>query len=65
MPSAQPPLSVAEIHDKTGIPKRTIQAAIARGELGAHKLAGLTGAYVVNSRDLDKFLAKRGLQAAS
>lgn len=59
-----PPLSATEAADQTGIPKRTILHAITMGWLKAHKLSGLTGAYVIEQRDLDKWTAKRE-QAAS
>jgi excisionase family DNA binding protein len=55
-----PPLSAAQAAAQTDIPKRTIQAAIARGELKAHKLGdGLTAAYLIEPRELDKWVAKR------
>jgi excisionase family DNA binding protein len=54
-----PPLSVAEASAQKDIPKRTVQAAITRGDLPAHKLPGLTGSYLINQRDLDKWAARR------
>lgn len=54
-----PPLSVMEAATQKGISKRTIQAAIARGDLRAHQLPGRTGAYLIEQRDLDKWAAKR------
>jgi excisionase family DNA binding protein len=54
-----PPISVAEAANQTGIPKRTIQAAITNGQLKAHKLGGRTGAYLITQRDLDKWIAIR------
>lgn len=59
------PLSVTEAAEQTGDPKRTIQAAIARGDLPAHKMPGQTGAYLITQRDLDKWVAKREAKAAS
>jgi excisionase family DNA binding protein len=59
-----PPLSVAIAAEQTGVPKRTIQSAITRGELGAHKMPGLTGAYLIRQRDLDKWIAKRAKAGA-
>lgn len=41
------------------VPKRTIIAAITRGKLPAHKLPGLTGAYLINPDDLKEWLAGR------
>lgn len=54
-----PPLSVREAAAQTETPKRTVQAAITRGDLKAHKLDGLTGAYLIDQRDLDKWVASR------
>lgn len=52
-----PPLSVAEASDRTGIPKRTLQEAIARGRLKAHKLAGATyRPYLIDVQDLDRYV---------
>jgi excisionase family DNA binding protein len=58
-----PPLSVTEAADQAGEPKRTIQWAIKEGHLKAHKMPGRTGAYLIQQRDLDKWVAKR--EAAS
>lgn len=60
-----PPISVAEASAQKDIPKRTIQAAITRGELRAHKLGGLTGAYVIDQRDLDRWADRREQEKAS
>ncbi len=57
--TSAPPISVAQAADDKRIPKRTIQAAIARGELKAHKMPGATGAYLINARDLDRWIVKR------
>jgi excisionase family DNA binding protein len=54
-----PPISVAQASSQTGIPKRTILWAISQGKLKAHKLGGSTGAFIIQQRDLDKFVAKR------
>lgn len=58
------PLSAAEASAQTGIPKRTILWAIRNGRLKAHKLGGVTGAYLIEQRDLDKYAAKREALAA-
>jgi excisionase family DNA binding protein len=63
--STTPPLSVAQASDEKRIPKRTIQAAIARGELKAHKMPGATGAYLISPRDLDRWVAKREAKAGA
>lgn len=58
------PLSVTEASEQTGIPKRTLQAAIARGDLKGHQMPGRTGAYMIEQRDLDRYMAKREKLAA-
>jgi excisionase family DNA binding protein len=63
MPTS-PPLSATDASSQTGIPKRTILWAISNGKLKAHKLGGSTGAYVINQRDLDRFVAKRERHAS-
>jgi hypothetical protein len=59
-----PPLSATDASLQTGIPKRTILWAINTGKLKAHKFGGSTGAYVIQQRDLDRFVAKREQQAS-
>lgn len=49
----------------SGVPKRTIIAAISRGQLSAAKLPGLTGAYLINPADLDTWLAGRTTRRVS
>jgi len=58
-------MSVAQASDEKQIPKRTIQAAIVRGELKAHKMPGTTGAYLIQPRDLDRWIAKRDAKAGA
>ena len=58
------PLTTSSAQAKTGIPKRTIIAAINRGDLKAQKLPGLTGSFLINERDLDRWAAKRGAKSA-
>ena len=53
------PLSVTEAAQMRGVPKRTVQHAIAKGDLKAHKMPGRTGAYLINERDLDRWITKR------
>jgi len=53
------PLSVTEVVNLTGIPKRTVIDNITRGYLKAHKMPGLTGAYLIEPEDLDEYLANR------
>ena len=48
---------------QTGIPKRTIIAAINRGDLRADKLPGLTGSFLIAPKDLQRWLAKRSSAA--
>lgn len=59
MPNNADPISAAQVAAETGIPKRTILAAITRGDLKAQKLPGARGAYIINRRSLDAYLAKR------
>jgi excisionase family DNA binding protein len=59
-----PPLSVAEASEETGIPKRTVQAAITRGDLKAHKLPGRTAPFLIDRRDLDRWIAGREPRAS-
>lgn len=47
----------------SGIPKRTIIAAINRGDLAAQKLPGLTGAFLIDPADLQTWVAGRGKAA--
>lgn len=56
-----PPLTTASAEEQSGIPKRTIIAAINRGDLKANKLPGLTGAFLIDHRDFDRWAAKRGV----
>ena len=53
------PLSAAQVAAETGIPKRTILAAITRGDLKAQKLPGPRGAYIISRRAVDVYLSKR------
>ena len=58
------PLTTTSAQARTGIPKRTIIAAINRGDLKAHKLPGLTGSFLIDERDLDRWIAKREAKSA-
>lgn len=60
-----PPLSTTEAAAESGIPKRTVIAAINRGELRANKLPGRTGAFLIERRDFGKWLAKRERKASA
>ncbi|CAA0129265.1 Uncharacterised protein [Mycolicibacterium vanbaalenii] len=64
MPKTTPPTSVAAIVTEHGIAKRTVIAAIERGDLKAEKLPGRTGAYVIQHRDVEKWIAKREAKAS-
>lgn len=46
-------------HQRSGVPKRTIIAAINRGDLKAEKLPGLTGSFLIPPAELDRWLASR------
>lgn len=59
------PITTSQAAQESGIPKRTIIAAITRGDLPAQKLPGLTGAYLIDRDELDAWLAGRKTKAAS
>ena len=56
MPNIQD-ITAAQGSEQSGIPKRTILAAITRGELRARKLG--SASYVIKQRDFDRWVAKR------
>ena len=58
-------LTTSEAQARTGIPKRTVIAAINRGDLRAEKLPGLTGSFLITSADLDRWVAKRDGKAGA
>jgi len=58
-------ITTTTAHQKSGIPKRTIIAAINRGDLPAQKLPGLTGSFLITPIDFDNWLAGRQAKAAS
>jgi len=58
-------ITTTAAHQTTGIPKRTIIAAINRGDLKADKLPGLTGSFLINPDELDRWFNSRTAQAAS
>lgn len=60
-----PPLSVTEAATRSDVPKRTIQYAITKGDLKAHKMPGATGAYLISPADLDAWLAGRKTKATA
>lgn len=64
MPITDPPLTVTEASDKTGINYRTIQQAILRGRLPAHKTTGKTGAYLIDPADLHEWATRRNERAS-
>lgn len=51
------PLSVAEAHETTGIPRRTITHAINQGWLKASRLGA--GAWMINPDDLEQWVTSR------
>ena len=57
------PLSVSQASSQVNVPKRTLQAAIARGALKAYKLPGATSAYLISPADLQVWLDGRGKAA--
>ena len=56
-------ITTTEASQTSGIPKRTIIAAINRGALSAQKLPGLTGAFLISPADLQVWLDGRGKAA--
>lgn len=58
-------ITTATAHQSTGIPKRTIIAAINRGDLKADKLPGLTGSFLINPAELDAWLSRREAKASA
>lgn len=58
-------ITTAAAHRDSGVPKRTIIAAINRGDLKAQKLPGLTGSFLINPADLDRWLTTRKTRAAT
>lgn len=56
---ATPPMSVSEAALRYDVPKRTVQHAISKGNLPAHKLPGATGAYLINESDFQVWLQNR------
>ena len=53
------PITTSEASERSGIPKRTIIAAINRGALPAQKLPGLTGAFLIDVDDLTIWVQSR------
>lgn len=58
-------ITTTAAHQSTGIPKRTIIAAINRGDLKADKLPGLTGSFLIDPEDLNRWADTRTVKAAS
>lgn len=55
MPRSSQWLTTRTAHETSGIPKRTIIAAINRGDLKAQKLPGLTGSFLIAPDDFIKW----------
>ena len=53
------PITTTEASQRTGVPKRTIIAAINRGALPAQKLPGLTGPFLIDVDDLTIWVNSR------
>ncbi len=64
MPNYAHPITAAETAARHGIPKRTVLAAIARGDLKARKLPGTRGAYLIDPAEAAKYAARK-TEAAS
>ena len=58
------PISVSQASLQVSVPKRTLQAAIARGDLPAYKLPGATTPYLIDPADLQQWLDGRGKAAS-
>lgn len=59
MPNSAEHVSTAQAASQTGIPKRTILAAIARGDLPATKLGPGTATYTIKCSDLAAWAEQR------
>ena len=64
MPNAQW-ITTTEASRTSQVPRRTIIAAINRGELPAEKLPGLTGAFLIDAANFHTWAAGRKTRAAS
>lgn len=49
----------------SGVPKRTIIAAINRGDISADKLPGVTGSFLIDPADFNNWLSKREAKASA
>lgn len=56
-PVDMPPLSVAQAHEVSGVPRRTITYAITQGQLKAARLGD--GAWMIEAGDLDEWISSR------
>lgn len=52
-------ITTSAAHQTSGVPKRTIIAAINRGDLKAHKLPGLTGSFLIDPADFERWITRR------
>lgn len=64
MPISIPLITVTKASKQTGISKRTIQDAIARGDLPALKTGDQTAAYLIDPDDLQWWLTSRKAEAS-
>lgn len=58
-------ITTSAAHQSSGIPKRTIIAAINRGELKAQKLPGLTGSFLISPADFNRWVQSRPTKATA
>lgn len=65
MPKPIAKLTTASASESSGVPKRTIIAAINRGDLRAEKLPGITGSFLITQTALDRWMAKRAAKASA
>lgn len=64
MPTSQW-MTTRTAHQTSGIPKRTIIAAINRGDIKADKLPGLTGSFLIDPSHFEQWVIDRTAKAAS
>jgi len=58
-------MTTTQAAGRSQIPKRTIIAAINRGDLPAQKLPGVTGSFLISPADFDTWVLERQAKAAS
>lgn len=59
MPKSRNPVTIAQAADLLSLDRKTVLRWITSGRLPAIKLAGRTGAYLIDPDDLDRLVAER------